>query len=273
VLLITSPEYEQALAFDQLRNIMRNGQAFVGFQEAPIDFPPTFKYDVLRTLKRIKSRKDKDKPPNALDLSEVEEREAECRADDEDSEGEGEEGDVISVASSAAPASFRSRHTGGEEEEEDYFQGAQSASLAHPNGARSAVSLVHKGVSKAKAKWMTLLTPGSGILPLESPSAKSASFLSSKRSSMLTLPPNGRTVPNSPTIPVTPTFPSTPLIPAMRLSKSTPTGSTNAGLKKTPSSKKATSVKSGRGADESEEENIVEKGVYDSSSKQRVPSW
>lgn len=50
------PEYEQALAFDQLYNLMRNGQAFVGFHEAPIHFPPTFKYDVLRTLKSKRKR-------------------------------------------------------------------------------------------------------------------------------------------------------------------------------------------------------------------------
>ena len=47
-------EYAQALAFDQLRKIMEAGQAFIGFQEGRIDFPPTFKYDVLRTVKRSK---------------------------------------------------------------------------------------------------------------------------------------------------------------------------------------------------------------------------
>jgi hypothetical protein len=49
-------EYVQALAFDQLYNIMRNGQAFVGFREAAIDFPPTFKYDVLRTIRHKRRR-------------------------------------------------------------------------------------------------------------------------------------------------------------------------------------------------------------------------
>src|ERR1700730_4135908 len=36
-----SPEYEQALAFDQLRKEMQTGEAFIGFYEAPIAFPPT----------------------------------------------------------------------------------------------------------------------------------------------------------------------------------------------------------------------------------------
>lgn len=35
---------------------MERGEAFVGFNEASIDFPPTFKYDVLR-YKRSKHSK------------------------------------------------------------------------------------------------------------------------------------------------------------------------------------------------------------------------
>jgi hypothetical protein len=35
---------------------VRNGQAFVGFREAAIDFPPTFKYDVLRTIRHKRKR-------------------------------------------------------------------------------------------------------------------------------------------------------------------------------------------------------------------------
>jgi hypothetical protein len=40
-----SLEYSQALTFDQLLALMGKGE-FPGFREAPIDFPPTFKYDV-----------------------------------------------------------------------------------------------------------------------------------------------------------------------------------------------------------------------------------
>lgn len=43
--------YDQALEFDQLRKVLREGEAFRGFEEAPIHFPPTYKYDVLKTLK------------------------------------------------------------------------------------------------------------------------------------------------------------------------------------------------------------------------------
>ena len=48
--LISRRDYAQALGFDQLRNIMQHGDAFEGFNEADINFPPTFKYDVMRTL-------------------------------------------------------------------------------------------------------------------------------------------------------------------------------------------------------------------------------
>ncbi|OBZ72330.1 inositol polyphosphate 5-phosphatase [Grifola frondosa] len=40
--LISRKEYGQALAFDQLRRAMQSGEAFAGFNEAPINFPPTF---------------------------------------------------------------------------------------------------------------------------------------------------------------------------------------------------------------------------------------
>lgn len=267
--MTTVTEYEQALAFDQLRKVMQDGEAFVGFKEGPIDFPPTFKYDVLRTLKRSKSRKEKEKAAHPFELSEVEEREAECQEDEDDSEGDGEgEGDATSVTSTAWPMSIRSKRTGGETEDEDYFHVPVHKSV----GAGAAAHLVQKGVNKAKAKWVALLTPGAGVLPLDSASMRSTSLFSSasKRMSTLTLPPmSGRTAPSSP---ILPSMPGTPL-PTMKPSKSTPVTSTSNGIRKTPSSRRPTSTKSGKGPEDSEDEDGMEKGVYDSSSKQRVPSW
>ncbi|KAI5985990.1 hypothetical protein EDD15DRAFT_2200365 [Pisolithus albus] len=56
--LICRQEYAQALAFDQLKQQM-NGPAFSGFHEASIDFPPTFKYDVVgrSKTKRLRSKR------------------------------------------------------------------------------------------------------------------------------------------------------------------------------------------------------------------------
>jgi hypothetical protein len=41
-------EYAEALLWDQLRNAMKHAETnpLPGFEEGPIDFPPTFKYDV-----------------------------------------------------------------------------------------------------------------------------------------------------------------------------------------------------------------------------------
>lgn len=53
--LIMNKDYKAALEFDQLRTVMKDGQGFIGFNEAEIKFPPTFKYDVAkrsRTLRR-----------------------------------------------------------------------------------------------------------------------------------------------------------------------------------------------------------------------------
>ncbi|KDN52022.1 DNase I-like protein [Tilletiaria anomala UBC 951] len=49
--LIMQKRYDDALEFDQLRKIMREGDVFKGFEEAPIAFPPTFKFDVIKTVK------------------------------------------------------------------------------------------------------------------------------------------------------------------------------------------------------------------------------
>ncbi len=44
--LMLHKRYDDALEFDQLRKIMREPEnVFNGFQEAPIVFPPTFKYE------------------------------------------------------------------------------------------------------------------------------------------------------------------------------------------------------------------------------------
>ncbi|KAK0545241.1 hypothetical protein OC846_005530 [Tilletia horrida] len=81
--LMLNKRYDQALEFDQLRNLMKDGgsNAFEGFEEAQISFPPTYKFDILETLKKVKRRKtiakkilhrrqgSKDKTPPNIEIS------------------------------------------------------------------------------------------------------------------------------------------------------------------------------------------------------------
>lgn len=50
--LLQNHSYDDALEFDQLRKLLREGSALSGFHEAPIDFPPTYKYDVEKAQRQ-----------------------------------------------------------------------------------------------------------------------------------------------------------------------------------------------------------------------------
>ncbi|KAJ7650437.1 inositol polyphosphate phosphatase [Roridomyces roridus] len=182
--LISRQDYTQALAFDQLRNLIQNGVAFVGFHEAPINFPPTFKYDVLRTLKqkRRRSRLERWRTPaeRARRLTEVDEH------GDEPEPGEdGEESDKEAASlSSSVWTSAHSRH--GTEGDDDYFHPSPSSqppsSFSTP-GSRLSVSVA---AQKAKSKWLSVLSPSSPHSPVHwlkpkptSLSARAARHLSS----------------------------------------------------------------------------------------------
>ncbi len=107
-------DYAQALAFDQLRKVMETSSALSGFAEAPIDFPPTFKYDVLRTTKRRKNNSKSYKyfpktpiiaseppshPTHPKLLTGVEEEKHEKGEQDKDQDRESAEGDDPSADS------------------------------------------------------------------------------------------------------------------------------------------------------------------------------
>lgn len=242
--LISRKEYAQALAFDQLSNLMQNEQAFVGFDEAPINFPPTFKYDVLRTIKRSKSKRVKYAGDNTLTLVEVEERDHEL--DDEDGEEAEGEGEAASMASSA----FTSLHSRATTEHDagsyDYF--------SRPKASRASTgNLVNKvwaatAAHKAKAKWMGLLSPGTPGRSTN-PSTPSPKRWSNKlrRSSL----DDVRDAAKTPSV-----------NPDSSSTKSTLPGTTRVDCGSNPVITLT-------------EEEIEEddRGVYDTSSKKRVPSW
>lgn len=150
-------EYAQALAFDQLSKVMKEGTALSGFAEAPIDFPPTFKYDVLPSLKRRKTHSRSYKyfpktpttavpgtPQHAKMLTGVEEEKSKFRheherreeekerdsaegddrsADSAEGEGDGQ-GEAASLASTTW-TSAASRYTSDLEDRERDFRESQ----------------------------------------------------------------------------------------------------------------------------------------------------
>ncbi|KAI5823039.1 DNase I-like protein [Schizophyllum commune Tattone D] len=256
--LISRKEYAQALAFDQLRRIMQTGHAFVGFSEGAINFPPTFKYDVLRTLKRSKTsshaglerakttgqaKSKADKwvgPERRRQLTEVEESivepERDSREDDneqDDDDDDDEDEDVISVRAPSMASSMWMSVLSSKQLTVDTSTEAPAPppKLQTPSASKSTHSL-HAGIHKSKKRLTALFSPASPLSP---------SRWSRSRNSFGP----------EPTTPVTPM--SYECDEAAGRSKKTSTKST---------------VSS---SDPDEDE--CDKGVYDSSSKQRVPSW
>lgn len=277
-------EYAQALAFDQLRKIMEAGQAFIGFQEGRIDFPPTFKYDVLRTVKRSKHSLKRpakavvaeslahDKMLTEIEEQEREEREGLLRADEGDDDDEG--GEATSIASSMY-TSVGSRQTGDAddreadpEEPEEFFTFSPDTIASTRANAQSG-NAVHKilavsAAHKAKAKWMSIVHKHGHHRPWNKLRRKV----------------------DGDQHPQTPLSPSFAVRSATLLTTPEPTPGTSstqiAGdevddkyLKpiRTSGSGRNSPTKSRRKSDEMEEPEDEDKGVYDSSHKQRVPSW
>ncbi|KAJ7158921.1 inositol polyphosphate phosphatase [Mycena filopes] len=243
--LISRQDYAQALAFDQLRNLMQSGKAFVGFNEAPIDFPPTFKYDVLRTIKQKRrgSRLDRWRTPGerAHRLTEVDEHADENERDEEESDKEGEpEAEALSLSSSVW-TSMHSRH--GTDGDDDYFHPSPSShavSTFSSPGSRVSISTT---ALKAKTKWLSVMSPISPHSPAKWLKTKQAAFatrhdVATTREDKTDMADRG--------------------------------ASLDANILR-PSLKRLSSTKSSIPSDD--EDDGEDKGVYDSSHKKRVPSW
>ncbi|KAI1797486.1 DNase I-like protein [Ganoderma leucocontextum] len=299
--LISRKEYEQALEFDQLRKVMATGDSFEGFNEAPIRFPPTFKYDVLRTLgKRSRHKSFRRTPPTPIVasshdklLSEVAEHERERtnalddqanqashqeRHDEDDAEP-----DAISVASSAW-MSVRSRHTvdqdnddndeddddNDDDEDDDEFRSSGDVAQSPPASA-SASNLVHKmwsatAAHKAKEKWGSLFASNS---PQSSSPQNKRSKWRQSWSSSKSLTPLRR---GSHVTPAEDNFsPQTPIDPAdPRQSKAGRAKEFQTALLDAAYARPHRHLALSENNVDLEDE---DKGVYDSSHKQRVPSW
>lgn len=291
-------EYEQALEFDQLRKVMATGDSFEGFNEAPIRFPPTFKYDVLRTLsKRSRHKSFRRTPPTPIAasshdklLSEVVEHEKEHttvlddqanHASYQERDGEDDvEPDAMSVASSAW-MSVRSRRTvdqddddndeDDEDNDDDQEIGSSGETPQSPPASASASNLVHKvwsatAAHKAKEKWVSLFaTNGPKSL---SPGHKRSNWRQSWNSSKSPTPLRRGShvpLPEDNLTPQTPIDPADPRQPKAGRVKEFQTALLDA-VHARPHKHLALSENNVDLEDE-------DKGVYDSSHKQRVPSW
>lgn len=235
--------------------LMRGGQAFVGFSEAPIKFPPTFKYDVLRTLKRAKrhgSKLDRSKHPEDRphQLTEAEERQLEQlekEAAEEEAEGEGEEG--ASMASSIWTSAHSRTGTDRDPDEDEFFTSPSVQTMA------TSTSKVSIAAHKAKAKWLSLLAQY-GRSPHRHFKLKHNDVLLEKTHSTYSSVDVASNALLAPPIAATGTT-SLDNIDRTRL--------------RPPPMILMNSTKSSLPSDE--EGDNDEKGVYDSSHKKRVPSW
>ncbi|KAI0312672.1 hypothetical protein OF83DRAFT_1144919 [Amylostereum chailletii] len=266
--LISRQEYAQALAFDQLFNIMRNGQAFVGFREAAINFPPTFKYDVLRTLKH-KRKTSNPKTHAAIQEASEHDQDGESAEEPKPSRSSSEEDDETHGEGASLMSSAFSKKTGEHDREasvdsEDDVEEFSEANLIPatpaipltPKLARRATSakgiVKHISVSaaqKAKLKWLELLSPAES-----SPRVRTRGEWGSR------------------SMPPTPGAGGSTSMSFSEVSMSRSVGDHD-NLMGSPAFKiRASSTRSGShsGFNDGDSE---DRGVYDSSSKQRVPSW
>ena len=232
---------------------MKTNSAFSGFHEAPINFPPTFKYDVA-SRSRTRRRRSRRSP---IDGNETER--------EEEDNGEDAEGDSRSLASSRWTS--HSKGIASEPDEDDCYAGL----APNPNvGEGGHVALV-MAAQKAKATWKTLLAP-----PPASPTAPIAKWLRNKRGLRDVIRPKspGIVVEQSASSePSVEDFPSSPvefpsetsrlLEPPVRQRIVIPRPSSRGFSAKSVPSTPIEPL-------HSDDDDIA---VYDSSHKRRVPSW
>ena len=269
--LISRRDYAQALAFDQLRNLMLHGDAFVGFCEADINFPPTFKYDVIRTLKRLKTKSVRSAKRDSVLVGNPLIEEPEVHIDDVGAEVENGEGyrdndDLGSLASSNT-ASINYRLLSEQEPaEDDYFSRTRMLRASTGNLVQKVKTMAI--TQKARTKWLARLPPVPLLPNNKSISSPALSPGLSRWSDKFKKPSredlNEQRAPasSSKMASITPPALDTSSTKSSTVSKSIDRSLVGPGLSRTDPSKST-----------SDEEVGEDRGVYDSSSKKRVPSW
>jgi len=293
---------------------MKNGEAFDGFKEGPINFPPTFKYDVLRTIKRKRSLKA-NSSRHAHVLSEVEEKTGAHGSIEDEPEQEG--GDSVSVLSSAwasnlsrmtSRSSSSSSGSGKTKEKDKETEITTTNAQLNANESPSDVSGISQAVHRVKAKWSNLVHSSTPSKELSRSSSRSSAQASVTRTKSLTRRFSVKRTRHPATLAgskVQVVEPKEKLLMqhAVTSSVSVPTGHgggpVSASLTAEDMPRKSTSsftteIVKGSGevitkiaknvsrssvtrrGPHSKDERVTEelsKGIYDSSSKRRVPSW
>ena len=255
--LVSRRDYAQALGFDQLRMVMQHGDAFAGFKEGDIHFPPTFKYDVLRTLKRPKSKPARSSVPAVNTL--VEEPEV------ENGDMYGDNDDAGSFASFDATSLNCRQPYDRKPAEDDYYSRKHLLRASTGNLVQKVKEIA--AAQKAKRRLLIYgspvlpsLLPNNSISPMFSPGHSEWADMLNK-SSWEGL--KGRI---DQTLPLK-TTPATPILDTSSTKSSTISKSIDRSLLGPPLSRTDQSKSI------SDEEADGNHGVYDSSSKKRVPSW
>lgn len=149
---------------DELRRLMGNGEAFPGFNEAPISFPPTFKYDVLKRSKSLSIRERITGRPShstrATGLSEIEERDFEIAAPSEKSgiteAADAVDGMSIRSASITAASSPSLHHMDWDDDSHSLalFETSREEAM---EAIQDAAGHIPKAAIKAKEKFLSSL--------------------------------------------------------------------------------------------------------------------
>jgi len=221
---------------------MKKGEVFVGFKEAHINFPPTFKYDVLRTLKKKHGPK---RPPWKLSLDRVNNLIPEVEELDNDGAEDELDGEAASISSSTWSSASRLDTYG---EDPEFLTTPPSSRSINTPGSRISFSIA---ASRAKAKWLALVSP-----------------ISPRLGFRLQQDAGQRTPSSQPYTPL-----GSPHFLASPRTSSGPhllTPNAEQSFQRPALLGRVNWTKSPHNVDEEEDD---DKGVYDSSHKQRVPSW
>jgi hypothetical protein len=266
--LVKHKEYEKALEFDQLRNAMREGKVFDGFVEGDIDFAPTFKYDVWHSAKKMRKRgelqaRDKNVLPGV--------EEAEQGEEDEDDSPTDDQASFVSTTTmtmdrrcSVDSNMWLAGQIDEEDEDEDGDSMSGVRTVSQP--VRPIAAIAKTGAIKVKHRFMKIMKSASQSPVSSSPvmtprsqsptrSMETASF-SQKNSDSISQQPSRLSMEST-----RPSIDSETSRPGL-------TRQISKNLKRRLSGRVAQLEDSASSSEEDTRE-----GVYDTSSKQRVPSW